>query len=66
MSDRDPKRMAKLEPREKPDPKCMLAEIRASILAAQSHGLQSKLEIAHKVMHCLWSGQNDLVGDLQF
>jgi hypothetical protein len=51
-------RIAKLQPREKPDPVAMLAEIRAAILTAQSHGLQDKLEVAHKVFHCLWQGQN--------
>lgn len=58
MSDRDPKRIAKLEPREKPDPKRMLDEIRAAVCEAQTHGMQDKLEISHKVMHCLWTGQN--------
>jgi len=58
MSDRDPKRIAKLEPRENPDPKLMLEEIRAAVITAQSHGLQENLEICHKVMHCLWAGQN--------
>lgn len=58
MSDRDPKRIAKLEPREKPDPKRMQEEICAAVRAAQSMGLQSRLEISHKVMHCLWQGQN--------
>lgn len=58
MSDRDPKRIAKLEPREKPDPNHMLEEIRAAVCAAQSLGLQERLEISHKVMHCLWAGQN--------
>lgn len=58
MSDNcDTKRIAKLEPREKPDPKHLLEEIRAAILTAQSHGLQGKLEIAHQVMHCLWDDQ---------
>jgi len=31
MSDRDPKRIAKLEPREKPEAKHMLEEIRESL-----------------------------------
>ena len=58
MSDRDPKRIARLEPREKPDPKHLLEEIRAAVSDAQSHGLQDKLEVSHKVMHCLWASQN--------
>ena len=47
MSDRDPKRIAKLEPREKPDPKRLLDEIRAAVCEAQTHGMQEKLEISH-------------------
>lgn len=58
MSDRETKRIARLEPREKPDSKLMLEEIRAAVNAAQSLGLQDRLEIGHKVMHCLWAGQN--------
>jgi len=58
MSDRDPKRIAKLEPREQPDPKHLLEEIRAAVNAAQSLGLQDRLETSHKVMHCIWQGQN--------
>jgi len=58
MSDRDTKRIARLEPREKPDPKHLLEEIRAAVIDAQSHLLQDKLEVSHKVMHCLWAGQN--------
>lgn len=57
MSDCETQRIARLEPREKPDSKHLLEEIRAAVLTAQSHGLQDKLETAHRVMHCLWSGQ---------
>jgi len=58
MKDRDTKRIAHLGPREKPDPKLMQEEICAAVTAAQSLGLQERLEISHKVMHCIWSGQN--------
>lgn len=58
MNARDMTRIAKLEPREKPDPKHMQEEICAAVTAAQNLGLQERLEISHKVMHCIWQGQN--------
>lgn len=58
MNAQEMTRIAKLEPREKPDPKRMQEEICAAVTAAQNLGLQDRLEISHKVMHCIWQGQN--------
>jgi len=51
-------RIAKMEPREKPEAKQILNEIRYSIISAQSLGVFDKVESAHMTRRNLWAGQS--------
>jgi hypothetical protein len=54
MSDR----IAKLEPREKPEAAQIIQEIRDAVNTAQQLGVFEKIELAHMTRRCLWANQS--------
>lgn len=52
-------RIAKLEPRQKPEAKQIIQEVNDAITTAQSIGAFDKITRAHMTRRCLWAGQSD-------
>lgn len=57
MNNNDDSNAALLEPREKPDARMMLAEIRDALNEAQNTGLFDRLRMAHQTRRCWWENQ---------
>lgn len=52
-------RVARLEPRQKPDAKQFIQEIRDAVMTAQTLGVFEKINRAHMTRRCLHEGQSD-------
>lgn len=58
MSTQSIDRIAKLEPRTKPEAKDVIQEVRDAVNAASSLGVFDKILTAHETRRCLWAGQS--------
>lgn len=51
-------RIAKLEPRQKPEAKDIIQEVKDALNAASSLGVFDKIRTAHETRRCIWPGQS--------